>query len=57
VPEAWTQQLAVGGRIVAPVTTPAGHQALVVIEKKSERELQQSVLETVHFVPLKSGIA
>jgi protein-L-isoaspartate(D-aspartate) O-methyltransferase len=56
VPDAWKQQLAVGGRIVAPITTPAGHQALVVIERKSERELQQSVLEAVHFVPLKSGI-
>jgi protein-L-isoaspartate(D-aspartate) O-methyltransferase len=57
VPDAWVEQLAIGGRIVAPMTTPAGHQALVVIEKKSANELQQSVLETVHFVPLKSGIA
>jgi len=57
VPETWTQQLAVGGRIVAPIVTAAGHQALVVIEKKSERDLQQTVLEAVHFVPLKSGIA
>lgn len=57
VPDAWVQQLAIGGRIVAPMTTAAGHQALVVIEKKSTHELQQSVLETVHFVPLKSGIA
>ena len=57
VPPAWIEQLAVGGRIVAPVATTAGAQALVVIEKKSERELQQTVLEAVHFVPLKSGIA
>jgi protein-L-isoaspartate(D-aspartate) O-methyltransferase len=57
VPNAWIEQLAIGGRIVAPMTTPAGPQALVVIEKKSERELQQTVLEAVHFVPLKSGIA
>jgi protein-L-isoaspartate(D-aspartate) O-methyltransferase len=57
VPDAWVQQLAIGGRIVAPMTTAQGHQALVVIEKKSTGELQQSVLETVHFVPLKSGIA
>ncbi|HUR87877.1 MAG TPA: protein-L-isoaspartate(D-aspartate) O-methyltransferase [Ramlibacter sp.] len=57
VPDAWTQQLAIGGRIVAPIVTPAGHQALVVIEKKSARDLQQTVLEAVHFVPLKSGIA
>jgi protein-L-isoaspartate(D-aspartate) O-methyltransferase len=57
VPDAWVEQLAIGGRIVAPMTTAAGHQVLVVIEKKSTGELQQSVLETVHFVPLKSGIA
>ena len=57
VPEAWKQQLAIGGRIVAPVVTAAGQQALAVIEKKGERELQQCVLEAVHFVPLKSGIA
>jgi protein-L-isoaspartate(D-aspartate) O-methyltransferase len=57
VPDAWVQQLAVGGRIVAPMTMPSGQQALVVIEKKNERDLQQSVLEAVHFVPLKSGIA
>ena len=30
---------------------------LVVIEKKSANQLQQTVLEAVHFVPLKSGIA
>lgn len=57
VPDAWMAQLAVGGRIVAPMATPAGHQALVVIEKNGASELQQTVLETVHFVPLKSGIA
>ncbi len=57
VPQAWVDQLAVGGRIIAPMTTSAGRQSLIVIEKKSEREVQQSVLEAVHFVPLKSGIA
>lgn len=56
VPPAWTEQLAVGGRIVAPMVTHDGKQALVVIEK-TPRELQQTVLEAVHFVPLKSGIA
>jgi protein-L-isoaspartate(D-aspartate) O-methyltransferase len=56
VPPAWIAQLAVGGRIVAPTLTPAGHQALVVMEK-TPREMKQTVLETVHFVPLKSGIA
>lgn len=57
VPREWFEQLAIGGRIVAPMVAPQGHQALVVIEKKSTGQLQQTVLEAVHFVPLKSGIA
>ncbi|MGA0570832.1 protein-L-isoaspartate(D-aspartate) O-methyltransferase [Variovorax sp. VNK109] len=56
VPQAWIDQLAVGGRIVAPMQSATGQQALVVIDKTTHG-LQQSVLETVHFVPLKSGIA
>jgi protein-L-isoaspartate(D-aspartate) O-methyltransferase len=56
VPAAWCEQLAVGGRIVAPTLMPGGQQALVVVEKTA-MGLQQSVLEPVHFVPLKSGIA
>jgi protein-L-isoaspartate(D-aspartate) O-methyltransferase len=56
VPQAWIDQLATGGRIVAPTSTPGGGQALVVLEKTS-RELKQTVLEAVHFVPLKSGTA
>jgi protein-L-isoaspartate(D-aspartate) O-methyltransferase len=56
VPKAWLDQLAEGGRLVAPTTTPAGHQALVVILRTAEG-FEQQVLEAVHFVPLKSGVA
>ena len=56
VPSEWLDQLAVGGRIVAPRRMPSGQQALVVLER-TERGVQQSVLEPVHFVPLKSGVA
>jgi protein-L-isoaspartate(D-aspartate) O-methyltransferase len=56
VPQAWVDQLAVGGRIVAPTVMSNGQQALVVLEK-TPREMKQTVLEAVHFVPLKSGIA
>lgn len=56
IPAAWVEQLAVGGRIVAPMQVPGGKQALVLLEK-TQREVRQSVLESVHFVPLKSGIA
>ncbi len=56
VPQSWIEQLAVGGRIVAPMLTPGGRQALIVLER-TPGEVKQSVLEAVHFVPLKSGIA
>jgi len=56
IPQAWVDQLAVGARIVAPMVLPQGKQALVVLEKTSG-QVKQTVLETVHFVPLKSGIA
>jgi protein-L-isoaspartate(D-aspartate) O-methyltransferase len=55
IPQAWVDQLAVGGRIVAPMVTASGTQALVVIDKSS-LGVTQSVLEAVHFVPLKSGV-
>lgn len=56
VPAQWTDQLAEGGRIVAPMVMAQGQQALVILEKNAGR-LKQTILETVHFVPLKSGIA
>jgi protein-L-isoaspartate(D-aspartate) O-methyltransferase len=59
VPQAWIDQLAVGGRLVAPVAVPggqAGQQALMVIDKTAAG-CQQTVLEPVLFVPLKSGVA
>jgi protein-L-isoaspartate(D-aspartate) O-methyltransferase len=56
VPDAWIDQLAVGGRIVAPTHSAGGGQALVVIDKTA-RGFERRILEAVHFVPLKSGIA
>ncbi len=57
VPQAWIEQLAVGGRLVAPVASAAGGtQALLVLDKTAAG-VQHTLLEAVHFVPLKSGIA
>lgn len=56
LPQAWCEQLALGGRLVAPVAGSDGQQMLLVVDKTSSG-LTQSVLEPVHFVPLKSGIA
>lgn len=56
VPLAWLDQLAVGGRLVAPIHSGPGQQSLVVIDK-TPQGLVRSTLEPVQFVPLKSGIA
>jgi protein-L-isoaspartate(D-aspartate) O-methyltransferase len=63
IPQAWLDQLAVGGRIVAPVTNSVNNangassdQSLVVIDK-TVTGLKRTVLELVQFVPLKSGLA
>lgn len=62
VPQAWVDQLAVGGRLVAPVVTmgapglAGGAQALLVLDKTAQG-VRQTLLEAVHFVPLKSGVA
>nr|WP_244610047.1 protein-L-isoaspartate(D-aspartate) O-methyltransferase [Lampropedia puyangensis] len=55
IPQAWTDQLAMGGRIVAPTSTDGGRQVLIVIDK-TPSGLRQQALEAVHFVPLKSGV-
>ena len=56
VPDAWIDQLAVGGRLVAPLVTAQGQQALLVLDK-TPQGVQRQWLEAVHFVPLKSGVA
>lgn len=59
IPPAWLEQLAVGGRLVAPVVAAASasHRQVLVVVDKTAQGLRQRVLDTVHFVPLKSGIA
>lgn len=59
VPPAWGEQLAVGGRLVAPVARPGAARAphMLLVLDKTRNGLQQSWFDAVHFVPLKSGIA
>jgi protein-L-isoaspartate(D-aspartate) O-methyltransferase len=54
LPEAWMGQLAVGGRIVAPVRE-ADRQVLMVVDR-TEQGFERSVHEVVQFVPLRSGL-
>jgi protein-L-isoaspartate(D-aspartate) O-methyltransferase len=57
LPAAWTEQLADGGRLVAPMHDPAsGGQMLLVIDRRAGA-LHRRLHDAVHFVPLKSGTA
>jgi protein-L-isoaspartate(D-aspartate) O-methyltransferase len=55
LPAAWLEQLADGGRLVAPLDAQGGGQTLLVVDRQGE-QLRRSMHEAVHFVPLKSGI-
>ena len=55
VPEAWLEQLAVGGRLISPVLDAANKQRLVVIDRLEAGGFQRTEYEAVQFVPLKSG--
>ncbi len=56
IPQTWLDQLAVGGRLVAPAELSPGRQSLVVIDRTPNGYVR-NILEAVLFVPLKSGVA
>jgi protein-L-isoaspartate(D-aspartate) O-methyltransferase len=56
IPPAWLDQLAIGGRLVAPVAQQNALQILLVIDK-TESGFKETRLEAVNFVPLRSGVA
>ncbi|MGN6388667.1 MAG: protein-L-isoaspartate(D-aspartate) O-methyltransferase [Burkholderiaceae bacterium] len=53
VPQTLIEQLAVGGRLVAPVG--ADRQVLQLIQRTGKSEWSRSTLEDCHFVPLRPG--
>ncbi len=53
LPAAWLEQLRCGGRLVAPLGIE--QQRLVVANKDAAGRMSQRTIETVRFVPLKSG--
>jgi protein-L-isoaspartate(D-aspartate) O-methyltransferase len=56
LPAAWLDQLAVGGRLVAPTRRPGGQGQVLVVVDRHASGCVRSEHEAVHFVPLKSGI-
>jgi len=63
VPQALLEQLAIGGRLIAPValmplpgaTGQTVTQQLLLIERLNRHRFHRTALEAVFFVPLKSG--
>jgi protein-L-isoaspartate(D-aspartate) O-methyltransferase len=56
IPDALLDQLAIGGRLVAPVARNAKEQQLLLIERVSSHRYQRTTLDEVFFVPLQSGV-
>nr|WP_315596632.1 protein-L-isoaspartate(D-aspartate) O-methyltransferase [uncultured Cupriavidus sp.] len=62
VPQALLEQLAIGGRLIAPVVASGSGapgqtvtQQLLLIERLNRHRFHRTALEAVFFVPLKSG--
>lgn len=61
VPQALLEQLAIGGKLVAPVAVQGGAsgeatQVLTLVERTGPAQWRESRLDRVFFVPLKSGV-
>jgi len=56
IPDALLEQLAIGGRLVAPVARNEKEQQLLLIERVSSHRYQRTALDEVFFVPLQSGV-
>jgi protein-L-isoaspartate(D-aspartate) O-methyltransferase len=54
VPQTLLEQLAIGGRLIAPVG--GKNQVLQLMERVAKNEWKSSVLEHCHFVPLHQGV-
>lgn len=54
IPQGLLDQLAIGGRLIAPEGTTA--QRLILIERTGAASWRRTELESVRFVPLRSGI-
>jgi len=56
LPQAWLDQLAIGGRLVSPVRQAGSQRQVLMVVDRTEQGFEQNVYEAVHFVPLKSGM-
>ena len=55
LPAAWLEQMAIGGRLIAPMRPPRHAGQVLVVVDRHEGGYRHVQLESVRFVPLKSG--
>lgn len=55
IPRTLIEQLAVGGKLIAPVGSKEGPQVLQLMEKQADGSLQRTTVMPVHFPPLQAG--
>lgn len=56
LPPSWLEQMAPGGRLVAPMHAGEGRGQVLMVVDRTETDWVRRVHEAVHFVPLKSGV-
>ena len=57
VPPAWIEQMAIGGRLIAPTRGDSQPGQVLLVIDRNEQGWSRRTHEAVHFVPLRSGTA
>lgn len=57
VPRAWLEQMAIGGRLIAPTRADSKAGQVLLVIDRNERGWSRRTHEAVNFVPLRSGTA
>jgi protein-L-isoaspartate(D-aspartate) O-methyltransferase len=57
VPPAWLEQMAIGGRLIAPTRSDDGSGQVLIVIDRSAAGWSRQCHEAVRFVPLRSGTA
>ncbi len=55
IPDALLEQLAIGGKLIAPVAKGDNQQQLLLVERLSSMRYQRTTMDEVFFVPLQTG--
>jgi protein-L-isoaspartate(D-aspartate) O-methyltransferase len=55
IPNPLLEQLAIGGKLIAPVANGENQQQLLLVERLSSMRYKRTTMDEVFFVPLQTG--